>query len=34
VEDRIDHAPKDEAINVKIGNAFDVVCERRQTGFQ
>jgi hypothetical protein len=33
-EDRIDHTPKDEAINLKIGNAFDVVCERRQTDFQ
>jgi hypothetical protein len=26
--------PKDEAINLKIGNAFDVVCERKQTDFQ
>jgi hypothetical protein len=33
-EDRIDHTPKDEAINLKIGNAFDVVCERKQTDFQ
>jgi hypothetical protein len=33
-EDRIDHTPKDEAINLKIGNAFDVVCERMQTDFQ
>jgi len=33
-EDRIDHTPKDETINLKIGNAFDVVCERRQTDFQ
>jgi hypothetical protein len=33
-EDRIDHTPKDEAINLKIGNAFDVVCDRKQTDFQ
>jgi hypothetical protein len=33
-EDRIDHTPKDETINLKIGNAFDVVCDRKQTDFQ
>lgn len=33
-EDRISHTPKDETINIKIGNAFDVVCERRQTDFR
>jgi hypothetical protein len=33
-EDRIDHTPKDEDVNVKIGNAFDVVCERNQTDFR
>ena len=33
-EDRIGHTPKDEAIDLKIGNAFDVVCERKQTDFQ
>jgi hypothetical protein len=33
-EDRIDHTPKDEVIDLKIGNAFDVVCERKQTDFQ
>jgi hypothetical protein len=33
-EDRIDHTPKDEALNLKIGNAFDVVCERKQVDFQ
>ena len=32
-EDRIDHTPKDETINLKIGNAFDVVCERKQKDF-
>jgi hypothetical protein len=33
-EDRITHTPKDETINVKIGNAFDIVCERKQVGFE
>jgi hypothetical protein len=33
-EDRIQHTPKDEAVNLKIGNAFDVICERKQTDFQ
>jgi len=33
-EDRIDHTPKDELLNLKIGNAFDVVCERKQKEFQ
>jgi hypothetical protein len=33
-EDRIDHTPKDETIKLKIGNAFDVVCERNQTDFR
>jgi hypothetical protein len=33
-EDRIVHTPKDETVNVKIGNAFDVVAERKQTDFQ
>ena len=33
-EDRIGHTPKDEAINLKIGNAFDVVCERKQIDFE
>ena len=33
-EDRINHTPKDESLNLKIGNAFDVVCERKQTDFQ
>jgi hypothetical protein len=32
-EDRITHTPKDETLNVKIGNAFDVVCERKQTDY-
>src|SRR5688572_30549702 len=33
-EDRINHTPKDETINIKIGNAFDVICERNQIDFQ
>ena len=33
-EDRINHTPKDETINLKIGNAFDVVCERNQVDFE
>jgi hypothetical protein len=33
-EDRIGHTPKDETIDLKIGNAFDVVCERNQTDFE
>jgi hypothetical protein len=33
-EDRINHTPKDETLNLKIGNAFDVVCEREQTDFE
>ena len=33
-EDRITHTPRDETINIKIGNAFDVVCERRQVDFR
>jgi len=33
-EDRIDHTPKDEMLNLKIGNAFDVVSERKQIDFE
>src|SRR5712671_4504535 len=33
-EDRIAHTPKDEALNLKIGNAFDVVAERKQIDFE
>ena len=33
-EDRIDHTPKDETLNLKIGTAFDIVSERKQTDFQ
>ncbi|HEV8395926.1 MAG TPA: DUF4139 domain-containing protein [Vicinamibacterales bacterium] len=33
-EDRIDHTPTDETLNLRIGTAFDVVAERKQTDFQ
>jgi hypothetical protein len=33
-EDRIDHTPKDETVTVHIGNAFDVVAERKQTDYK
>lgn len=32
-EDKIDHTPKDEEVLIKLGNAFDVVGERKQTDF-
>jgi hypothetical protein len=32
-EDNIDHTPKDELIRLTIGNAFDVVGERKQINF-
>ncbi|HVY06965.1 MAG TPA: DUF4139 domain-containing protein [Burkholderiales bacterium] len=33
-EDRIDHTPKDETVQLKLGSAFDVVGERRQVDFK
>jgi hypothetical protein len=33
-EDRISHTPKDETINIYVGNAFDVVCERKQMDYK
>jgi hypothetical protein len=33
-EDRINHTPKDEMLNLKIGNAFDVVSDRNQIDFE
>jgi hypothetical protein len=33
-EDRIGHTPKDEVLNLRIGRAFDVVAERKQTDFE
>ena len=33
-EDRIDHTPENEAVRLKLGDAFDVTAERRQTDFR
>jgi hypothetical protein len=33
-EDTIDHTPKDEALRIYVGNAFDVVCERKQMDYK
>jgi hypothetical protein len=33
-EDRIDHTPSDETVQIKTGNAFDIVCERNQIDFE
>ncbi|MGA7854823.1 MAG: DUF4139 domain-containing protein [Candidatus Acidiferrales bacterium] len=33
-EDSISHTPKDETVKIYIGNAFDVVCERKQTDYK
>jgi hypothetical protein len=33
-EDRIDHTPKDENVTIHIGNAFDVIAERKQTDYK
>ena len=33
-EDRIEHTPKDEFVNIHIGNAFDVVAEHKQTDYK
>jgi hypothetical protein len=33
-EDRIDHTPRDERLRLKVGEAFDLVAERRQTDFK
>jgi hypothetical protein len=33
-EDHIDHTPKDEAVDLLVGNAFDIVAERKQTDFK
>ena len=33
-EDNIDHTPRNEDIRLELGNAFDVVAERRQTDFR
>lgn len=33
-ENRIDHTPKDERVKIKLGDAFDVVAERKQTDYK
>ena len=33
-ENNIDHTPKDETVRVYVGNAFDIVGERKRTGFK
>ncbi len=33
-EDRIDHTPKSEVVRLKLGDAFDVTADRKQTDFQ
>jgi len=33
-EDRIDHTPKDEMFKIKMGDAFDVIAERKQTDWR
>lgn len=33
-EDRIDHTPKDEAVKVKVGDAFDLVGERKMMDYK
>ncbi|MFN3544417.1 MAG: DUF4139 domain-containing protein [Thiobacillus sp.] len=33
-EDRIEHTPKNETVRVKLGDAFDVTADRKQTDFR
>jgi hypothetical protein len=33
-EDQINHTPKDEQVRIYVGNAFDIVCERKQTDYK
>ena len=33
-EDRIDHTPKHETLHLKLGEAFDVTADKKQTAFQ
>lgn len=33
-EDAIDHTPRDEKVRIKLGEAFDVVADRRETSFR
>jgi hypothetical protein len=32
-EDRIDHTPENETVRLKLGNAFDITADRKQTDF-
>ena len=33
-EDRIDHTPKNEQVRLKLGDAFDITAEKKQTNFK
>ena len=33
-EDRVEHTPKDEEVRIKLGTAFDIVAERKQSDFK
>ena len=33
-EDRIDHTPENETVKLKLGNAFDITADRKQTDFK
>jgi hypothetical protein len=33
-EDRIDHTPKNETVRLRLGNAFDVTADKKQTDFK
>jgi len=33
-EDRIDHTPKNETVRLKLGEAFDITADRKQTAFE
>jgi hypothetical protein len=33
-EDAIDHTPKNEQVKLYVGDAFDIVCERKQTDYR
>jgi hypothetical protein len=33
-EDKIDHTPENEEIRLKLGDAFDITAERKQTDFK
>jgi hypothetical protein len=33
-EDHIEHTPKDEDVRIKVGDAFDIIAERKQTDYK